>query len=75
MKNNWFRDMMNSADMCIGGYISDDKVKDFLDNMDVFDKNTINQEDIVRKIDNMIIAHEGAIEALLELKEEIEYGN
>lgn len=75
MTNNWFRDMMNSADMCIGGYISDDKVKDFLDNMDVFDKNTINQEDIVQKIDNMIIAHEGAIEALLELKEEIEYGN
>lgn len=75
MTNNWFRDMMNSADMCIGGYISDDKVKDFLDNIDVSDKNTINQEDIVQKIDNMIIAHEGAIEALLELKEEIEYGN
>lgn len=75
MTNNWFREMMNSADMCIGGYISDDKIKDFLNNIDISDENTIHQKDIVQKIDNMIIAHEGAIEALLNLKEEIEYGN
>lgn len=73
MTNNWFREMMNSADMCIGGYISDDKIKDFLN--DISDENTIRPKDIVQKIDNMIIAHEGAIEALIELKEEIEYGN
>lgn len=73
MTNNWFRDMVNSADMCIGGYISDDKIKDFLN--DISDENTIHQKDIVQKIDNMIIAHEGAIEALLNLKEEIEYGD